>query len=233
MFKSAAVAFLFCILIACSSQRPRPSAPQIPSAPGATLQALPAPGTYRIDASLSELRILVYRAGSLAGIGHNHVIINRSVSGFVQIGDSLSASSLSMQVPVDAFEVDDAEARREEGADFPDDVPDDAKSGTRRNMLSGAVLNGAQFPIITLKSTALTGTAGELTADLALNIAGHVAAVSVPLTLQADAQHLWAVGSFELRQSAIGLVPYSLLHGALQVQDLMRLKFKIAVTLNS
>jgi polyisoprenoid-binding protein YceI len=231
VFKSAAVAVLFCILIACSAQRPRPSAPQIPSAPGAVLQALPAPGTYRIDEDASELRILVYRAGSLAGIGHNHVIINRSVSGFVQIAGSLSDSSVSLQVPVDAFVVDEAEARREEGDEFPGDIPDDAKSGTRRNMLSGAVLNAAQFPIITLKSTALKGTAGKLTADLSLIIAGHEAAVSVPLTLQGDSQHLWAIGSFELRQSAIGLVPYSLLHGALQVQDLMRMKFKIAVTL--
>ncbi len=36
----------------------------------------------------------------------------------------------------------------------------------------------------------------------------------------------------ELRQSALGLVPYSLMHGALQVQDAMQLKFKITVLTN-
>jgi hypothetical protein len=36
----------------------------------------------------------------------------------------------------------------------------------------------------------------------------------------------------ELRQSALGLTPYSLLHGALQVQDAMQLKFKITVLTN-
>ena len=38
-----------------------------------------------------------------------------------------------------------------------------------------------------------------------------------------------AMGSIELLQTAIGLKPYSLMHGALQVQDAMRLKFKIFV----
>jgi hypothetical protein len=57
--------------------------------------------------------------------------------------------------------------------------------------------------------------------------------VSVPLSLQGDSQRLTAIGSFELRQTAIGLAPYSLLHGALQVQDVIRLKFKIAVPFSS
>lgn len=233
MFKSAAVAVLFCALMACTAPRPRPPAPQIPTPSGAALQSLPAPGSYRIDSSASELRILVFRAGSLAGLGHNHVMINRSVSGIVQIGDSISTSSFSLEVPADAFEIDDADARREEGGDFPGDIPDDAKAGTRHNMLSGAVLNAAQFPVITVKSAALRGTPGELTADLTLTVAGHESGVSVPLTLQGDSRRLTAIGSFELRQTAIGIAPYSLLHGALQVQDAILLKFKIAVPLSS
>ena len=42
---------------------------------------------------------------------------------------------------------------------------------------------------------------------------------------------LTATGTLELRQSALGLAPYSLMLGALQVQDAMTIKFKIvAVT---
>ena len=53
--------------------------------------------------------------------------------------------------------------------------------------------------------------------------------VSAPLSLQGDAQHLVATGSLELRQTAVGITPYSLMGGALQVQDAMRLKFRITV----
>ncbi len=44
----------------------------------------------------------------------------------------------------------------EEGGDFPGDIPEDAKAGTRRNMLSSAVLNAAEYPDITVKSMSLT-----------------------------------------------------------------------------
>jgi polyisoprenoid-binding protein YceI len=240
VFKSAAMAVLVCTLVACGTlrpsapapQEPRAPAPQEPSAPAPGLQALPAPGTYKIDSSASELRILVFRAGTLANLGHNHVMINRSVSGVVQIADSVSASSFSLEVPADKFEIDNAQSRLEEGSEFPGDIPADAKSGTRRNMLSRAVLNASQFPVVEVKSTALRGTPSAVIADLALTVAGHESAVSVPLSLQGDSQHLTATGSIELRQTAIGLRPYSLLHGALEVRDVMRLKFKIVVPTN-
>jgi hypothetical protein len=49
----------------------------------------------------------------------------------------------------------------------------------------------------------------------------------VPFTLQSDSSRLLAIGSLELRQSDLGLSPYSLMLGALQVQDAMTIKFKI------
>lgn len=230
MFKSVGIAILVCTLVACGALRPRQAAaPQPQIAPAAALESLPAPGTYRIDTSGSELRLLVFRAGTLANLGHNHVMTNRSVSGVVQIASVVSESSFTLEMPADEFEIDDARARLEEGSDFPGEIPDEAKAGTRRNMLSSAVLNASQFPLIKVRSTALRGTPGVLTADLTIAVAGHESAVSVPLTLQGDSQHLIATGSLELRQSALGMTPYSLLHGALQVQDAMRLKFKILV----
>jgi hypothetical protein len=47
--------------------------------------------------------------------------------------------------------------------------------------------------------------------------------------LQGDAHTLTAVGSLALRQTALGITPYSLLHGALQVEDVMQLKLRIVV----
>jgi hypothetical protein len=146
MFKRVGIALVVLALAACGAPRPRPPAPQPPNQPALGLQPLPAPGTYRIDSSKSELRVLVYRAGALASFGHNHVMINRAVSGSVRLAATVSASSFSISVPVVDFIVDDAQSRLEEGGDFPGDLPEDARSGTRHNMLSAVLLNAAQFP---------------------------------------------------------------------------------------
>src|ERR1700722_6523879 len=187
MFNRIAIAIAILSLAACAAPRPRPVTRQVPV--GAALQSLPAPGEYPIDSSGSELRLLVYRAGTLAGLGHNHVMVSRALTGFVQIGADVPASSFSLKLRADSFVFGDAQSRQEEGSDFPGDIPEDAKAGTRRNMLSSAVLNAAEFPDITVRSTSLTGTLNELNADLEITAAGHTSQISVPLSLQGDAHH--------------------------------------------
>ncbi|HEY2464653.1 MAG TPA: YceI family protein [Steroidobacteraceae bacterium] len=230
MFNRIAAAVLMLSLAACAARHPRPVTPQLPAQ--ASLQALPAAGDYAIDSSASELRLLVYRAGPLANLGHNHVMVNRAVTGVVRIGAGITASSISLSMRADSFVVDEAQSRREEGDDFPGDIPEDAKADTRRNMLSSAVLNAAAFPDITVKSVSLSGALDALNADLEVSAAGHTSRISVPLALSGDAHRFIGAGSMELRQTALGLSPYRLMHGALQVQDAMQLKFKITVSTN-
>jgi hypothetical protein len=224
MLKRVGIAAVCLALAACAAHRPRPTPPQPPSA---SLRSLPTAGIYPIDSSSSELRVLVYRAGPLAALGHNHVLVNHSLSGSMHLAESLPASSFSLSVPASDFVVDDAQARQEEGSDFPGDIPQDAKEGTLHNMLSAAVLNAAEFPTITVKSLTISGTQDEPSVTVRIAVAGHESTIFAPFTLQGDAHHLTAVGSFELRQTAIGLKPYSLLGGALQVQDAMRIKLTI------
>jgi hypothetical protein len=230
MFNRIAIAVAVLSLAACAAPRPRPITRPLPVQ--AVLQSLPAPGEYPIDSGGSELRLLVYRAGPLANLGHNHVMVNRAVTGMVQVGADVPSSSFSLRMRAEGFVIDDAQARQEEGGGFPGDIPEDAKAGTRRNMLSGAVLNAAEFPDITVKSVSLAGTLSEVSAELEVSVAGHSSRISVPLTLQGDAHHFDAAGSMELRQTALGLTPYSLMHGALQVQDAMQLKFNFRVLTN-
>jgi len=231
VFKSFGVAVLALLVAACGAAKVRPAVPPSPeesiSRPG-----LPAGKIYRIDASQSELRILVYRAGPLAHFGHNHVMVNRAIRGAVNLADAPSQSVFRLSVTVDAFVVDDPQARREEGADFAGDIPDDAKSGTLHNMLSAALLNADQFPAITVSSVAESGGqnasgAGEWTATVAISVAGHDSKIDVPFELHLDSRRLSATGSLELRQTALGLTPFSLMLGALQVQDAMTVKFDI------
>jgi hypothetical protein len=232
VFKRSSIGVLALLLAACGVPKVRHAAPPPKPEESISKPGLP-PGTvYRIDENQSELRILVYRAGPLAHFGHNHVIVNHAILGAVNLADVPGDSAFWLTVPVAGFVVDDVQARREEGGDFAGDIPDDAKSGTLHNMLTAALLNADEFPEIAVRSVAESGTraasgAGALTATVAISVAGHESAVDVPLTLQVDSHRLSATGSLELRQTALGLTPFSLMLGALQVQDAMTIKFEI------
>ena len=232
MFKNFGLGVLASLLAACGALQPRhPAPPSPPTPPGVEV---PPPGkSYTIDASRSELRILVYRAGPLARLGHNHVLVNHAVRGAVSVAERGTAR-VSLDVPVAAFAVDELAARQEEGADFDGEIPQDAKSGTLHNMLSAAVLDAVEFPLISVNGTVTAGAQASgirpLVATVAFRIAGHESTIDVPFVLENDSQSLSASGSLELRQSALGLTPYSLMLGALQVQDAITIKFRLVAS---
>ena len=229
MLKNLSVGALALLLAACGGLKPRHAAPPSPeesvSRPG-----LPPGRIYHVDEKQSELRVLVYRAGPLARFGHNHVIVNHAIRGVVSVADGAGESVFRLSLPAAGFVVDDTEARREEGADFEGDTPDDAKSGTLHNMLSAALLDADEFPMITVNSVAVAAAqdgSGASSAAVAISVAGHESTIDVPFTLQLDSRRVSATGSLELRQSVLGLTPYSLMLGALQVQDAITIKFDI------
>jgi hypothetical protein len=182
---------------------------------------------YRVDAAQSELRVLVYRAGIMASLGHNHVIVNRTLSGWVTVGDPPSAAAFALTVPAADFVVDDPAARRAEGADFSEPVADDAKSGTAHNMLGSALLDAAAHPAVTVRSLMVAETRGGFEATVAIEAAGHESQLVVPFTLDRSSGRLSAAGALTVRQSALGLTPLSVFLGALRVEDAIGLKFKI------
>jgi polyisoprenoid-binding protein YceI len=231
----AAAAFL----LSCTVPKPHSPGPSSGSpaadqpATRGPLTGMPAAGTYRIDSSGSELRLLVYRAGALANLGHNHVILNRAMNGTIVVAPMFADSSLSFSAPIAAFSVDDAQARREEGEDFPGEIPDDAKSGTMTNMTGPALLNAAQHPLISVRSLRLAQSHGALTATLAVSVAGHESTLTAPFGLTADRNSLSVTASFELRQTALGLTPFSLLLGALAVRDAMQVKLRLVAVMQT
>jgi hypothetical protein len=240
MLKRLMLAVTALAVVSCTTSKP-PAAPppsetrtfpQAPSEP-ALPAYLPAAGTYRIDSSQSELRVLVYKAGALASLGHNHVIQNRSVNGSVDVAPTLAGSSFALSAAVEAFVVDDPQARAEEGEDFPGDVSDSAKLGTWNNMTGPAVLNAAQYPVLNLRSIRVEELQGKPTATVAVSVAGHDSTVLLPFVLHKESYGLSATASFELNQSALGLTPYSLMLGALAVRDTMMVKLKVIAVLEA
>jgi YceI-like domain len=232
----ASLGMLAVLLASCRAPRaPAPATPPPPSAGGEVLPApapadpksMPARGSYRIDMADSELRVLVYRAGKLASLGHNHVMVNRKLSGSVESTGGAD-SSFSFSMPAATFVVDATQPRLEEGPDFSAEVSEEAKSGTLHNMLGEAALNAAHFPLVKVSSVGLINEqSGVLLVTLSIEVAGHKSTVTAPFTLASDYGRVIATGTVELKQSTLGLTPYSLALGALSVQDAMLVKFRI------
>ena len=228
------------MLSGCPSP-PRAPPPLPPAAPGAAPPAVapvPAPhvGTpYQILPQSSLLTVLVYRGGTLASAGHNHVIASHDLSGAVYIPSAVMQSSFEVHVPVGTLTVDEAELRAQQpAAEFPPDVSESAKQGTRRNMLGEALLDAQRNPEIVLQSLQLepadgaAADSGTVLAHVQSSVRGQLRTFTVPVRYRLEEKGTLEIsGEFLLRQSELGLTPFSALLGALQVQDEMRVNFHI------
>jgi hypothetical protein len=68
---------------------PTPSVPQPSPTPSSDIKGAT---IYEIDPQASELHILVYRGGTLARLGHNHVMSSKSLTGRVWLQPQFAAS---------------------------------------------------------------------------------------------------------------------------------------------
>ena len=222
-YKCAGLALLAALLAAC-----QPAPMRRPAGAVASVAAPPAGAVvYRIEPGASSLRVLVYRAGPMAALGHDHVISNTALHGWIVAAHPVAASSFRIELPVAQFVVDDAAARRAAGPDFSEPVPADARSGTRAHMLGRSLLDAARFPSIVVRSLAIRGTEPRLTAMVAIRIAGRNTTLTLPFELARSPERLTASAAFDLRQTALGLTPYRVMLGALRVRDQVRLALTI------
>jgi hypothetical protein len=182
---------------------------------------------YRIDPDASQVLVLVYRDGPMAKLGHNHVIAVHGLSGEVVVPKDPAGSSFTLEFPVAGMSVDDAAQRANLGDDFKAPVDAASVRGTREHMLGQKLLNALQFPRIRLTSGPLHADGNRWVVALSITVRNHVSAVDVPVTLAMTPAELEASGEFDLTHSQLGLVPYSVGHGALRVAETMHVRFHL------
>jgi len=216
---------LCCLLVSCA-QPVRESKQPTPSETTHSADKRGA-AVYAVDPESSELHILVYRGGTLARLGHNHVLSSRSLSGDAWLHPDFSRSGFQIILPVESLVIDDAQTRAAHGQEFAAQVPQKDIDGTRRNLMKPEVLDGERFPQIRLVSSTITGTASAPKVMAHVTIKEVTRELEIPLSLSVQRSRLEASGEFDILQSAFGITPFSVALGALQVQDRLHVTYRV------
>lgn len=176
---------------------------------------------YRVDPGSTLVTLTVRRAGSLARLGHDHVIASRSVQGYV----APAQGNADLYVPLAELTVDEPALRAEAGFDTHPTASD--IDGTRANMLD-KVLQVEQFPhaLVRVRGVPPPGT-GAVTAPVSLTLHGTSRTLNLPLDLARTPDALSARGTLALRQTDFGITPFSILGGAIQVKDEVEVRFDV------
>jgi hypothetical protein len=185
---------------------------------------------YTIDAAGSDVHWLVYKAGSLARLGHNHVISVADLMGTATTAADPSAARFELQFSVQALKVDDPKLRSGLGPDFASVPSADDIAGTRKNMLSDRVLMGEKYQTIKVTGVGPAGPADVHTLQITVELLGRKVPLTVPTKLEMHGDDLTASGEFELTHTALGMMPFTVMLGALQVADNMKFVYRIHAT---
>jgi hypothetical protein len=184
---------------------------------------------YRIDPTRSAVLVYAWRGGRLASLGHDHVIAARELYGYA-LASRLEPlrGRADLSVRLDRLQVDEPEARAQAGLATRPSEEDIA--GTRRNMLE-KVLEASRFPFARLRIEAdgarLGEGGGEVMLAVELTLHGVTRRFAVPAVIESIGEDIVASGAFALKQTDFGMTPYSVLGGALKVEDRLDLRFRI------
>jgi polyisoprenoid-binding protein YceI len=228
--RGAVLAVLVIVAGCRSTTAPPPStnASQSQSVDSAVTTTRAGTRTLQVDPERTVVTVFVRRAGPLARLGHDHVITSADEAGSVRLGNTPADSSFELTLPVDRLQVDLPAARAAAGLEFAAPVPDDARAGTRHNMLRAEVLDGQHFPAITLRSSAASGAWPQPIVRVAVTLKGVEREQEIPVVVERDADGLTARGELRLNQTDFGITPFSVAGGAIRVADTLEIRFEIA-----
>lgn len=221
----AALAVVAALTAGCTPPVPRPAETleQEPADfPGELYRAGITRGepVFRIDPARSLVVIEVHRAGSLARVGHDHIVASHDVQGYA----APDRGRADLYVPLGPLVVDEPALRAE--AHF-DTQPSEADiAGTRENMLR-RVLEVDRYPFALVSVNGVAPGAGDPDVDVALALHGMTHTTRIPLRIESQGDEIIVTGSLAMQQTDFGIVPFSILGGAIQVANEVDLRFRI------
>ena len=175
---------------------------------------------FRVDSRESLVVVEVRRSGSLARLGHDHVVASHEVGGYVAPDEGRA----DLYVQLERLEVDEAALRAEAGFDTQPTESD--IEGTRANMLV-RVLEADRFPFALIRVSGVDASRREAAMSVAITLHGVTRALQAPARIDADADLIEVSGRLSFDQTDFGITPYSVLGGAIAVRNGVDLRFRI------
>lgn len=179
--------------------------------PALTPTSPPAPAPVAGDA----LRVLVFRGGTAARLGHNHVLR----AGGLRVEWPAAGPVLAFRL--DALDIDPPALRAQLGAAFASAVDDAAREGTRANLLKA--LDGSTHPEVVVRTLQQLGEGGRRAVEAEITLHG----VTRRQWFVAEVDGRRARGELVIRQSDFGIQPFTVLGGLLAVQDALVVQFDL------
>jgi polyisoprenoid-binding protein YceI len=163
-----------------------------------------------IDAARSTVTVHVYKTGLFSALAHNHVITAPIASGSID----KEHRSVSLSFGANALKVADPEGSESDHQEI------------EATMKGPAVLNAAQFPVISFQSKRInvaTLDSYQVIGDLSLH--GQTREISLPVVFSGGVYK----GSVHLKQTDFGIMPVKVVGGAVRVKDEIEIDFEIVV----
>jgi hypothetical protein len=182
---------------------------------------------FVVDAAQSEVYWRIYRSGPAARFGHNHVISASQLDGTIALGDDPSEARWTLSFPVAGLIIDDPELRARYGEEFESVPSDEDKAGTKENMLTGDVLNGEVYPVITLSGTGMSGTTDDAELPLVIEMLGRTITQTFPAEIEIGEDTVVVSGEYQLLHEDLGMEPFSILGGMMAVGDEIDFTYRI------
>jgi hypothetical protein len=173
--------------------------------------------TYVIQTGRSILRIYVGRAGLLARMGHNHVIVSRDIAGSISLSEQRRISAAAFHIPLQHLVIDDAEERKRAGAGYESFPSEQDKSATQKNMLGVYVLDAERYPELSVNIDADSSTVTESLFSVKLLFKDREIPLQVPASISFEGIKLLVDSQFSLDHQDLGLTPFSVMGGMLRV----------------
>jgi hypothetical protein len=197
---------------------------------GTTLVRADEPIVYAVDPAGSDLHWRVYKAGTFARFGHNHVVSVGELSGEVTRDPASGAGTFELTIPVGGLVIDDPTLRSLYGEEFSSKPSEDDIAGTRENMLGDRVLDAEHYPTLRIHGETDAGASEEATLSVSVELLGRTVPLSVPCNIVIENDVLTASGEFRLTHAELGMEPFNVMLGALAVAPELDFTFDVRAT---
>jgi len=163
-----------------------------------------------IDVHRSHVTVFVAKAGIFSAFGDDHTITARIAGGAIS-----ETPPLSVRIVVNAGELTVVDPKSDA----------DTRRAVSARMLSGEVLDAAEFPTIVFESTSVE-RAGENRWEVSGRLTIHGVTRSVTFeTTRVNDQYR---GEIVIRQHDFGISPIRIAGGAVKVKDELKVEFEVS-----